>query len=31
VLAAAEGSPLATRHLLDAATREYGELGRIAH
>ena len=29
VLAAAEGQAIATRHLLDAASREYGELGRI--
>ena len=29
VLAAAEGASLATKHLLDAASREYGELGRI--
>jgi AAA+ superfamily predicted ATPase len=29
VLAAAEGHSLETRHLLDAASREYGELGRV--
>jgi len=29
VLAAAEGQAISTRHLLDAASREYGELGRI--
>jgi hypothetical protein len=29
VLAAAEGSQLATRHLLEAAGREFSEIGRI--
>ena len=31
VLAAGEGVPLSTKHLLAAAAREYGELGRILH
>ncbi|MDQ3337165.1 MAG: ATP-binding protein [Myxococcota bacterium] len=30
VLAAHDGVPLGTHHLLEAATREYGELGRIS-
>ena len=29
VLAAAEGNVLSTRHLIEAATREFGEIGRI--